>query len=184
MKLLCVILGCQIEDYGLVRSPNTSYTHYRHFYCLRCGEDYGIVKEYHDSRKEPELFGGEKKEMCFDLTNIDVDILQRIQNKCYGQAKAMGWHSLNEKDFCQSLVLIHSELSEALEGYRKDLMDEHLPHRKMVEVELADAMIRLFDLAGSHGYDLAGAIAEKHHYNAHREDHKIENRLKVGGKKF
>jgi hypothetical protein len=29
------------------------------------------------------------------------------------------------------LALIHSEISEALEGERKDLMDDKLPHRKM-----------------------------------------------------
>ena len=66
----------------------------------------------------------------------------------------------------------------------KDLMDDHLPHRKMMEVELADAMIRICDLAGGKGYDLGGAIAEKLAYNAQRADHKIENRIKDGGKKY
>lgn len=45
----------------------------------------------------------------------------------------------------QLAALLHSELSEALEGIRKDLMDDKLPNRKMVEVELADAVIRAFD---------------------------------------
>jgi hypothetical protein len=45
-------------------------------------------------------------------------------------------------------MLIITELSEAMEGVRKDLMDDHLPHRKMEEVEMADAIIRLFDFAG------------------------------------
>lgn len=49
----------------------------------------------------------------------------------------------------------------------------------MAEVELADAVIRIFDLAGSMEYNLGDAIAEKIEYNATREDHKIENR---GGK--
>lgn len=38
--------------------------------------------------------------------------------------------------------------AEAMEGERKGLMDDHLPHRPMAEVELADALIRLFDYAG------------------------------------
>lgn len=42
-------------------------------------------------------------------------------------------------------ILIVSELSEAMEGFRKDLMDDKLPHRPMVEVELADAVIRRLD---------------------------------------
>lgn len=82
------------------------------------------------------------------------------------------------------LMLIVSEVAEAMEGERKDIMDDHLPHRKMAEVELADAMIRIFDYAGAFGYDLQGAIEEKLEYNKHRADHKRENRAKEGGKQF
>jgi len=82
------------------------------------------------------------------------------------------------------LCLVHSEISEAMEGHRKNLMDDKLPHRTMFEVELADTMIRLFDIAGGFNLDLAGAIIEKLEYNKVREDHKPENRLGVNGKKY
>ena len=82
------------------------------------------------------------------------------------------------------LCLIHSEISEAMEGERKGLMDDKLPHRRMAEVELVDALIRILDYAGGFGYDLQGAFEEKMEYNAKREDHKHENRKKSGGKKF
>jgi len=82
------------------------------------------------------------------------------------------------------IALMHSELSECLEGERKDLMDDKLPHRKMAEVELADTMIRIFDYAGAFGYDLQGAFEEKMAYNATREDHKHEARKIAGGKQF
>ena len=82
------------------------------------------------------------------------------------------------------LALIHSEVSEALEGQRKDQWDDKLPHRKMIEVELADTVIRIFDLAGAMGLDLGGAMDEKMIFNAARADHKPENRAKKGGKKF
>lgn len=82
------------------------------------------------------------------------------------------------------LALIHSEVSEALEGRRKGLMDDHLPTRPMPEVELADAFIRILDLCGSRGYDIGGAVVEKFMYNKNRADHKAENRAKDGGKKF
>jgi hypothetical protein len=54
----------------------------------------------------------------------------------------------------------------------------------MFEVELADAVIRIFDLAGGYGLDLGGALAEKLEYNASRADHKPENRKDLFGKKF
>ena len=82
------------------------------------------------------------------------------------------------------LCLVHSEISEALEGHRKNLMDDKLPHRKMFEVELADAVIRIFDICGGLGLDLGGAFEEKMDYNAKREDHKLEARRLANGKKY
>lgn len=112
---------------------------------------------------------------------------------CHGASKAAGWwndletgaplierpHVVGEK-----LMLIVSEVSEAMEGHRKGLADDKLPHRPMIEVELADAVIRIADLAGALGLDLGGAIAEKMAYNASRPDHKPENRKADGGKKY
>lgn len=111
---------------------------------------------------------------------------------CHGLAYKSGWWTKNGEDVTQTgnfnvpekLCLIHSEISEAMEGFRKDLMDDHLPHRKMVEVELADAVIRIFDLAGALRLDIGGAMVEKLAYNQKRADHRPENREQEGGKKF
>jgi len=81
-------------------------------------------------------------------------------------------------------MLIVSEVAEAMEGYRKGLMDDHLPDRPMIEAELADAVIRICDLAGSLNLDLGGAIIEKQQYNRTRLDHSREERAKPNGKKF
>lgn len=81
-------------------------------------------------------------------------------------------------------MLIVSEVSEAMEGHRKNLMDDKLPHRPMIEVELADALIRIADLAGALGLDLGGAVEEKLAFNASRPDHKLENRMAAGGKAY
>lgn len=109
---------------------------------------------------------------------------------CHGASVRGGWwHDLQtgeplQRNVPEMLCLIHSEISEGLEGYRKNLMDDKLPHRPMLEVEMADAVIRIADLCGGLKLDLAGAILEKLEYNAKRADHKPENRAKEGGKKF
>jgi NTP pyrophosphatase (non-canonical NTP hydrolase) len=89
-----------------------------------------------------------------------------------------------ERNTGELLMLMVSELAEAMEGHRKDLMDDKLPHRKMFEVELADCIIRICDTAGQMGLDLGGAVAEKLEYNSTRKDHANEARLAPGGKKY
>lgn len=89
-----------------------------------------------------------------------------------------------KRNKAELICLMHSELSEAMEGERKDLMDDKLPHRKMAEVELVDCIIRILDYAGAFGYDLDGAFVEKMDFNARREDHKHEARKIAGGKQF
>lgn len=107
---------------------------------------------------------------------------------CYGLSFQAGWWDGEDADdpktAAMKLCLIHSEVSETLEGVRKGGMDKHLPHRKAEEVELADALIRIFDYAGARKLDIAGAVLEKLLYNKTREDHKREHRAAAGGKKI
>lgn len=119
-----------------------------------------------------------------------IDAINKLSEEIHeSNVKAGWWTDLKtgqkkERNVGELLCLVHSEISEAMEGHRKNLMDDKLPHRKMFEVELADALIRIFDIAGAHNLDLGGAISEKRSYNAVREDHKIENRMKEDGKKY
>jgi len=86
--------------------------------------------------------------------------------------------------YATKIALIHSEVSEMLEGLRKGKQDEHLPFRTQEEAEAADIGIRLFDYCKARGLDLAGAMADKMDYNAERADHKPEARNSAEGKKF
>ena len=110
-------------------------------------------------------------------------VFNSLVKSCYKQSKEAGWHD-NPREVGTMLMLIVSEVAEAMEGYRKGLMDDHLPDRPMIEAELADAVIRICDLAGSLNLDLGGAIIEKQQYNRTRLDHSREERAKPNGKKF
>lgn len=105
------------------------------------------------------------------------------------KANAKWWRNLEtnepiERNVGELLCLVHSEISEAMEGHRKGLQDDKLPHRSMLEVELADALIRILDISAGLKLDLGGAYVEKMAFNAQREDHTREARLASGGKKY
>jgi len=104
-------------------------------------------------------------------------------------ANAKWWVDLEtgkpiERNVGELLMLCTSELAEAMEGHRKGLADDKLPHRPMFEVELADTVIRIFDICAGMGLDLEGAYQEKMAFNATRKDHQRESRLAPGGKKY
>lgn len=68
----------------------------------------------------------------------------------------------------EKIALIHSEVSEALEGVRKPGPDAHCPEFTSEEVELADALIRILDYAGGFNIRLSEAMEAKLLYNAQR----------------
>lgn len=78
---------------------------------------------------------------------------------------------MNEQPFPakpEQIALMHSELSELLEGIRKPGPDDHVPELTFEEAECADLMIRMFHYCGRHGIDLGRAIMLKHAYNLSR----------------
>ncbi|UNA02142.1 nucleoside triphosphate pyrophosphohydrolase [Alteromonas phage vB_AmaS-R9Y3] len=79
------------------------------------------------------------------MSNIN---LNELATRIYEQNKAVGWWDDPNRCLLQTLQLVSTEVAEATEGERKDLNDDHLPDRKMGEVELADALIRTLDVAG------------------------------------
>jgi len=121
-----------------------------------------------------------------DLSEL---LLNNLSEQIYAANVKAGWYrdpktgrKVN-RNVMEMLMLIVTEVAEATEGYRKDLFDTHLEDRPMLEVELVDVLIRVFDLAGYLQLDLGKSFTRKILYNGQRADHKLENRAKAGGKK-
>lgn len=84
---------------------------------------------------------------------------REIAAECHAENRRW-WHDLKtgeriKRNEGELLMLCVSELAEAMEGHRKGLADDKLPHRQMAEVELADFLIRAGDMLGSGIYNLA-----------------------------
>jgi len=102
----------------------------------------------------------------------DVDdfewTFQKLQRSIHDNALSHGFWDGN----CAigtKLMLVCTELGEAMEAHRDNYpKDKHLPHLDNFTVELADAVIRIMDLAQKLNLDLSGAILAKHEFNKSR----------------
>jgi hypothetical protein len=121
---------------------------------------------------------------------IGANSLDHLATICHLRAVHSGWwHDKEtgdpkELNIGERICLLHSEASEMMEGFRKDLPSDHIEGFSMAEEEAADILIRLFDMAEPAGLRLGEAFIAKLNYNAVRPDHKPENREKEGGKQF
>lgn len=109
--------------------------------------------------------------------------LSALQDACHGAARSKGWHDgadwSNPQRQLAALMLITTEIAEAAECVRVGQIQpmrgpggkpEGLPS------ELADAVIRVLDMAGAMGINIEAAVAEKVAFNAtrpHRHGGKI-----------
>lgn len=71
----------------------------------------------------------------------------------------------DRKNFDGDVMLVVTELAEAVEADRKPGPSSHIPDFTGVEEEIADAMVRLFHLAGKYKLRLGNAFYEKMQFN-------------------
>lgn len=97
-----------------------------------------------------------------------MNLIDSLCQDIYADNYARGFWE--EPNLPTKLALIHGEVSEALEALRlPDLAaDKHLPQHSNFAVELADIVIRVFDLAGSQNIPLGQIINEKVEFNQGR----------------
>ena len=100
-----------------------------------------------------------------------MDINQMIEESHRRAVEHGWWETAEDKSIPVKLALIHSEVSEALEEYRRERMEIWSSDGGKPEgfpIELADIMIRVFDLAGALDIDLEAALRFKSNYNEAR----------------
>ena len=93
--------------------------------------------------------------------------LKELQKLVLEQAKAKGWGTTKEEvNFAEKIALLHQEVSEALDAYRKSRLTEP---KDSVQEELADVIMRALQLAGIYNLDLEKQILSKLEENKGRD---------------
>jgi NTP pyrophosphatase (non-canonical NTP hydrolase) len=123
--------------------------------------------------KVPEEYG------YYEEAPVEIaEVLQKLGEKIHEQNRKW-WYkpdgSRKPRNVYKMLMLTVSEIAEGMTGYRKKQMDDHLPSRPMIEVEIADAIVRLLDMGHGMKLDVACALVEKLEYNSRRQDHQKES---------
>jgi len=110
--------------------------------------------------------------------------VKRLCKECHNTAVEKGFYSKTQElsnlspieyqsyildlEISKRIALINSELGEALEAIRKDRRG--LEQKDTFEDEIADTLIRIFDLCGWMDIDIEKQLKWKMNYNSNREN--------------
>jgi NTP pyrophosphatase (non-canonical NTP hydrolase) len=134
---------------------------------------YGILLE--TFQKMDALFTEGKKSVS---EAVGFDQPSSIKEWCasaHAVSRSKGWYDdpATGADFCTKVVLIHSEVSEVVEEYRngKGMNEIYYSAKGKPEgipIEMADVLIRIFDMCEYFGIDVDAALKIKHEFNKTR----------------
>ena len=112
----------------------------------------------------------------YDLFNQLKNILMECKNNNNEKMISELLNFVNNQNICTNLMLIVSELGEAVEHLRSGRLANISTWKETFEEELADVLIRLADLCFHYDIDIEKFIKLKMKYN--------EDRQILHGKKF
>jgi NTP pyrophosphatase (non-canonical NTP hydrolase) len=118
-------------------------------FCITCGMEL--------------LFYPEKESLeCVNCLNHGLPLPSPAE--IHKLAIEKGWW-IDQREVPELLCLVHSEISEGLEGYR---LRKKPGEKGWLGEELADAIIRIYDMSAQLGIDINQEVVKKHEFNKTR----------------
>lgn len=127
--------------------------------------DQNLLKEFEEALKKEIMKEQNKDQSDFAFITLTNNLAEQVTKLAFEKGFWPADANLGSK-----IALIHAEVSEALEALRDDPKkpDKYCPTFSNFEIELADAVIRIMDLAAHEKLNLGGAIIAKIAFNKTR----------------